>query len=322
MTMFIIIRTGSGRKYARRIGQELKRLDSRNKWLIPSVNYFPESFRNRPWLTPENTIIHSRAAYPDALWMRNLVSKEEEGFRVINKTNVLKLTSDKLECSLKMLGAGLQHPKTWEARRDIVSEAERDILNAALNPTLTKVVVKPYTSMEQGENVKVVELSHNCICPHCENSHNNTTGRIMTVGELRSVIAQQPTDKIIIQEFVEYDAIYRIIVIGGRALPFSFVDKPTRNRWKVSVCLNREMQFVCPVNPNLLRLAQETQQVIGGEINFIDIFHTTQREYVLSEINTACNLSIHEEKAKQAGHPKWNIAKEIAKYLYEEARRI
>jgi hypothetical protein len=116
--MFMIVRTGSGRKYARRIGQELKRINPRNKWLIPSVSYFPESFRSRAWLNPRNTLIHSRAAYPDGpMWVRNLVQKEEEGYRVVNSTEVLRLTSNKLECGLQMYDAGLPHPRSWEAAR-------------------------------------------------------------------------------------------------------------------------------------------------------------------------------------------------------------
>jgi glutathione synthase/RimK-type ligase-like ATP-grasp enzyme len=54
--------------------------------------------------------------------------------------------------------------------------------------------------------------------------------------------------------------------------------------------------------------------VIGGEINFIDVFETADG-YVLSEINTACSLLIHERKAKEAGSTHWNIAGYIAEYL-------
>ena len=81
------------------------------------------------------------------------------------------------------------------------------------------------------------------------------------------------------------------------------------------------MQFVSNPDSELLRLAERTQQVIGGEINFIDVFETREA-YILSEINTACNLSLHEEKARRAGSTHWNIARYIAEYLDREARRI
>ncbi len=130
-----------------------------------------------------------------------------------------------------------------------------------------------------------------------------------------------PTSKVIIQEYVPYTALYRIIVIGGEAIPISWVDRPTERRWKVSVCLNRGMEFVPNPAPGLLRIAEQTQREIGGKINFIDIFDTPTG-FVLSEINTACNLTIHEEKARAAGSRHWNIAKKIAQYLISEGRRV
>jgi hypothetical protein len=80
------------------------------------------------------------------------------------------------------------------------------------------------------------------------------------------------------------------------------------------------MHFVANPDPELLRVAEQTQAVIGGEVNFIDIFRTTSNRWILSEINTACNLLIHEGIARRAGHPSWNIAKAIAKYLDNQAR--
>jgi glutathione synthase/RimK-type ligase-like ATP-grasp enzyme len=254
--------------------------------------------------------------------MNNLVRKENEGFRVINTTEVLKLTSDKLKCAMKMYNAGLPHPKTWEYNRSLplshlVSELEENNIN--------KIIVKPYTSMEQGEHVQVraIQHVHICSCPTCGHNH-----RIEGVNNprdpeehLREAISEMPTSKVVIQEYVPYIGIYRVIVIGGQALPISWVDRPTTIRWKVSVCLNRNMQFVPNPDTELLRVAERTQRVVGGEINFIDVFETRDG-YVLSEINTACNLLIHEEKARQAGSTHWNIARYIARYLDEQARRL
>jgi len=315
--MYVIVRTGSGKKYARRIGQELKYISPRNKWIIPSVSYFPESFRQRPHLNPNNTIIHSRAAYPNCNWMSNLIQKEEEGFRVINKTDVLRLTSDKAKCAVKMYNEGLSHPKTWEYDRRTGNVNLDAVTRHVQDSGSDKIIVKPYTSMEQGANVEVVSTTIEqqttpCTCPHCGDTHTRTI-RSIDSSTLREAIRRQPTSKVVIQEYVDYTAIYRIIVIGGRALPISWRDRPSCD-WRVSVCLNRNMQFVPNPDNELLRLAERTQRVIRGEINFIDVFETRDG-YVLSEINTACNLSIHEEKARRAGSTHWNIARYIAEYL-------
>jgi glutathione synthase/RimK-type ligase-like ATP-grasp enzyme len=252
--------------------------------------------------------------------MRNLVAKELEGFKVINNTNVLRLTSNKYKCAIKMYEAGLPHPKSWACTH---SDAQIGaIMSTIRREGLSKVVVKPYTSMEQGANVKIVNIGSQqvaCTCPHCGDSHTRTA--IPDSADLAGVIRSMPTSKAVIQEYVDYVAIYRVVVIGGTALPISWRDVPTANRWRVSVCLNRSMEFVPHPDRELLRLAERTQRVIGGEVNFIDVFETEDR-YVLSEINTACNLLIHEEKARQRGSAHWNIARYIARYLDEQARRL
>ena len=78
--------------------------------------------------------------------------------------------------------------------------------------------------------------------------------------EILSKIKHIPSNPYVIQEIVYYKAIYRVIVINGKALPFSFVDRPTKKKWKVSVCLNRDtMEFVPNPNKNLLKLAVDAQ---------------------------------------------------------------
>ncbi|MHA1949339.1 MAG: ATP-grasp domain-containing protein [Candidatus Thorarchaeota archaeon] len=300
--MFMIVRTGGGRKYARRIGQELKRIRPSNKWLIPSVSYFPTSFQQRPWLNPQNTLLHARAAYPDGpQWVRNLVDLEHRGYKIINDTKVTRLTSNKLECALHMYNAGLPHPRTWEANRSDTRESlHRLWWDMRSNYAIRKVVVKPYTSMEQGANVRVTD----------------------TESEFRRAVHAMPSSKVVVQEYINYTAIYRVVVIGGRALPVTWVDTPTASRWRVSVCLNRNMRCITSPNPELLRVAEQTQAVIGGEINFIDIFRTHSQRWILSEVNTACNLLIHERKAREAGSAYWNIARQIALYLDRAGRSI
>jgi len=198
-----------------------------------------------------------------------------------------------------MYDAGLPHPRSWEAKTSYDEGLMRRlwyVMNSDYN--VHKVVVKPYTSMDQGANVKVAE----------------------TYEQFARAVRGMTTGKVVVQECIDYTAIFRVVVIDGRALPMSWVDRPTPQRWRVSVCLNRNMQFVRSPDLELLRVAEDTQAVIGGEINFVDIFQTASGRYILSEINTACNLTIHEGMAKAAGHVNWNIAHYIAKYLDGAAR--
>lgn len=312
---FVIVRTGGGRAYANRIARSIHWINE-NKRIgrghnfntsVISVNELSRFFTSLEsrYLYSNTTLVHSRAAYPDPDgWMRHLTNLELAGFEVVNKPDVLMLTSNKLECATR-LQDHFPHPRTWEYSKSMtLSEIEslRDEIGISLREP-DELIAKPLTSMEQGANVKSI------------------TNHFWT-DLIREDLADVPGNKVIIQEKIPYTAIYRVIVIGGRAMPYSFVDRPTPERWKVSVCLNRtSMEFVPNPSPELLRLGERVQEFIGGEINFIDFFEIEPGNFVISEINTACNLRIHELLARDAGHPRWNIHYNIAKYLVERTVR-
>ena len=279
----VMITTPSGKKYARSIGSSLNTLGY--SYLLSSVEFFPKVFEKHPNLTPENCIIHSRAAHPNnsVRWMKELEEYAKK-FTVINPINTLQLTSNKLKSMLYFEGI-IDTPYTWGTKRNV----ERIFYDNLPKET---VIVKPYISKSQGESVTKFDVTH---------TNDNFK-------EFAKIVETMPTSDVVVQELIEYDAIYRVIVLGEKALPFAFVDKPSKERWKVSVCLNKSMQFVKNVDKSLLRLSESVQTKIGGMINFVDIF-STKEGYVLSEVNTACNLSIHEDLANT------KISMEIAKTL-------
>ena len=307
---FAIVRTGGGTAYANRIARSIRWINEHKypqhtfSTKVLSVgrelsNFFvsPESRE----YSANNTTIYARAAYPDpGGWMRNLIGLEQSGYTVINSPEVLMLTSNKLACSQKLQGH-FPHPTTWCINKSD-PDSYYDIVDEALS-TSDNLVMKPETSISQGASV--IRFS---------------SEDIDSRGDLDYLVSRIPSRNIVVQELVPYTAIYRVIVIGGTAMPYSFVDRPTEDRWKVSVCLNRtSMQFVPNPDPALLRLGEQVQTFIGGEINFIDFFETEPGNFVISEINTACNLRIHEVLARDAGHPRWNIHYNIAKYLVERS---
>jgi len=76
--------------------------------------------------------------------------------------------------------------------------------------------------------------------------------------EINYKVYNLPSNPFVIQEYIDYIAIYRVIVINGKALPYSFIDTPTKNNWKVSVSLNyNKMKFVKNPDKNLLELAEK-----------------------------------------------------------------
>jgi glutathione synthase/RimK-type ligase-like ATP-grasp enzyme len=191
----------------------------------------------------------------------------------------------------------------------------REIWDSLNHPTF--IIAKPLTSLEQGLNVKKIPMG-------------DRFGEVRNFLRIKEELDGVPGNKIVIQEYIPYTALHRVIVIGGKALPYTFIDKPEwhPNDWKVSCCLNRTtMKLNENIPDGLLSLAEDTQKEVGGVINFIDIFEYKEdigggaipvSKFTNAEINTACSLNIHERLAKAANRNDWNIHSRIAKQLVKE----
>lgn len=304
MKNFVIVKTGGNNTFSAKIARSIKWINEHyypNEVFNTSVQVFNNIHLDG--MNPKDTVIHVRAAYPkETGWIKELIEAEKKEYRVINKPSVLVLTANKLQCSLK-LQHKVSHPLSWEYRPendnliDVISLMIRDLYHPDY------IIAKPIASMEQGANVRKIKI----------------VGK--STNAIEAELEQVPGKVILLQEYIPYIAIHRVIVIGGKALPYTFVDKPEwhPDNWKVSVCLNKTtMQYMGNPDAELIELAETTQHVIGGEINFIDVFET-DKKYVISEINTACTLNIHEQLAKAANEPKWNIHYRIARYLVSQA---
>lgn len=326
---FVIIRTDKGGRYARKILRSIQWLNE-NKYpqhefvtvdmtITEFLHYIDiNDFFGFEGVGPNNTIIHARCANPRTDWTIKLRELEERGYKVVNSVDCIELTSNKLACSLALQNK-VAHPKSFEYSRNMRG-GDLDMLRANLSAAFLGndyIIAKPLTSLEQGANVRKIRFMGN----HWE--------RI--IDEFNEV----PGNKIVIQEYIPYTALHRVIVIGGKALPYTFIDKVEYHQpgdWKVSCCLNKTtMKLNENADRELLELAEKTQKEVGGVINFIDIFeYNVSRvghlgmynhsgvEYTNAEINTACSLNIHERLAKLAGRNDWNIHFRIAKQLVKE----
>ena len=100
----------------------------------------------------------------------------------------------------------------------------------------------------------------------------------------------------------------RVLVIGKKSIDKAvFWDAPKEN-WKCSVCMNPKINCYESPPAELLEFAENIAKKLDSDVSFIDIF-STEKGYVLNEINTACNLEIHERISK------YNISKEIVNHL-------
>ena len=279
----VIIRTKAGQQYAECIAKKIKNLNVEceiTRW-EDLKNYLEihECFTTK-------TLLHYRSAGPNV----NPVAfdLEKKGYHLINSASVLDRTSDKYKSYEWANKHGIVLPITQKCTPE---EMKKSINTLPFH----KFVLKPINSNGQGAL--------------CFSSFIGDT-------EIDKKLSQIPGEKIILQQFVEYLKIYRIIVIGGKALNQAvFYDKPNSNRWKVSVCLNPEIQHEKNPDPKLLSYATHITDIFESEIAFVDIF-LTKDGYVLSEINTACNLTQHEDKSK------YSISNDIAKYLISQLKKL
>jgi glutathione synthase/RimK-type ligase-like ATP-grasp enzyme len=305
---FILLRTDKGGRYARKI---LNSINWLNKNKYPQHTFYTfdltiSQFMNVPmdwWqrLNSNNSIIHARCANPRTEWTIKLRELENAGYKVVNSVDCIELTSNKLACSLHLQGK-VNHPKSWEYRKDINNFEFVNLISAIADELPNRyLIAKPLTSLEQGANVKKLEI------PNPLNLRN-----------FKEQLDSVPGNKILIQEYIPYTALHRVIVINNKALPYTFIDKPEWHStdWKVSCCLNRTtMQLNNNAADWLIDLAEQTQKEVGGVINFIDIFELADSSFTNAEINTACSLNIHEKLARDAGRSDWNIHYRIVKCL-------
>jgi len=285
--MIILVTTEKGKSYARRIQQSLRVFDQHSEIIkynqLNSINVQPP--------VSNRILIHCRTASPRALFINQLVELQERGCKVVNPPNILKLTSDKWESWKKFKDfSGMPNTILLKTPDEFISK--RSLIEALETPN---VYVKPRISRGNGTNIFKVKKS-----------------------ELSQFFQRNPmTYQVLIQEELNIQAIYRVFVIGGRALEVVTRDIPSGERL-LSVCLNKQQIAILDPNPRLLDFAERIQQQIDPtlqSINFIDVFKVDE-EYVLSEINTACNLTIHETLTKCC------ISGYIAQHLSNLARRI
>jgi len=285
----VILTTRNGNSFADRILQSIhyaigNHSNEGKQFTLKAKGYEIESFmRNHPELTPENCLFHARTAHPTAHWMNYMAEMEEQGFQFVNNIGCLKLTSDKWESYLKFKEIG-KFPHTLLVKN--INNFDLSILDNFTD----KFIVKPRISQGNGSQVRLFDKTQDKIT---QSSFNDLSGEFL------------------MQQYVDIAAIFRTFCFKDFAVPTVTMDN--NPSWKKSVCLNKQQTAFFGSIDDILSYALNIQNSFGGDINFIDIFQLTNGQLILSEINTACNLIIHENKTKVS------LSSYIAEYLIKKA---
>jgi glutathione synthase/RimK-type ligase-like ATP-grasp enzyme len=274
----VIVRTNKGQKYADSIAKEVNLAG-----YCCGITNIKElkKYLDKNKCSPQKTIIHSRTAGPIYTY-KILKELEDQGYRIINSPKAIRLTSDKYQSCI------FARENNFPCVETLKSSKERAVpLIKEKIEEWGKVVAKPIISQGQGKFAFMFNKDN--------------------FNELEK-IKNIPVNEIVIQKYINYQRLNRVIVIDFEAIKEAvFYDEPV-NDFKCSVCLNPNVKLYKNPSQELLGLAGNIARRIKSEISFIDIF-TTKDGYVLNEINTSCSLIIHERVSQ------YNISKKIADYL-------
>lgn len=253
-----------GGKYAAKI---LRYLESKGVRCFVSVLDDVRAVLAQNSLTPSNTIIHSRTAGP--VTNEKIAELEAAGFKVINSSKTLTLTSNKYLSQEHARAKGIPVADTYKVDKTDVPKVESLLKKYGL------LVVKPIFS--QGRGI------------YCQK-----VGKGVLKNDLRKILDSVPGEMIQVQQCINYKKLIRVIVIGYKALKEATVYDMPGSSWKCSVCLNPKIKKYKENRGDLFELAERTARAFGAQINFIDFFEDASGRFILNEINTACSLFIHE----------------------------
>jgi glutathione synthase/RimK-type ligase-like ATP-grasp enzyme len=282
----IIVRTKKGIKYAQKIQNYIL---SQGIICYLAERSELEGMITKYNLKPGNTLIHARCA--GTTTNKILAQFEKLGFRIINSSKTLELTSNKYLANLHAKKNKLPIAKTYKL-------LENDLLG--LKKLLQKhktIILKPIHSQGQG-----------IFCQKIDSNYKDA--------ELKTILNSVPGQEIQVQEFIDYKKLIRVIVIDYKVLAKACTYDIPAMSWKCSVCLNPKIKKYNLVNTELKKLAEKTARVFEAQVNFIDFFEDQRGEFILNEINTACSLLIHE---KITGVP---IHRYIGDFFIKEVKNL
>lgn len=288
MMNILLVRTETGVKYTEIIRQYI---ESAGVPCYSAHRDFLEDTIGPNRLTPENTLVHARTANPVA--NENLAALESRGFKVINSSKTLNLTSNKYLSQVHARENGIPVADTYKVSKGDLQEIMR------LLEKYENIVLKPVYS--KGQGIYCTKAGPGC-----------------TVSELKQLVDDIPGEEIQVQQLINYKRLIRLIVIDFNVIrEATAYDEPSQS-WKCSVCDNPNIKkyIADDQSEKLFALGEKTARAFDARINYIDFFEAAGGDFILNEINTACNLSKHE---KVTGI---NITKLIGDFLISEAEKL
>lgn len=194
---------------------------------------------------------HTRSVYATRLF-------EATGHRVFNPSTVVDVCGDKILTSLALVRAGIPTPET-------VVAVTPDAALAAIERVGYPAVIKPAVG-SWGRLLSKV----------------NDRDAAETLIEHKQSLRSPVHNVYYVQEFVDKPGRdIRVIVIGGEAVAAVYRRSP---HW-ITNTARGATTAVCPLSPDLRRLATMAAEAVGGGLLAVDLLERSSGELLVTEVN-------------------------------------
>ena len=239
--------------------------------------------------------------YSDTEIMNRLKEREKYGVKVINTTKMMEVILDKHKLKKKV-------SEMDDVNKVIISEGRynNNTINLIQDLLLTKdIVIKAI-----GDTTSSGLLEKNSNYADIKNT-------------IPLLLEKTNTDKFIIEEYLDYVRIHRVLIINGLPLDYTFIYNNEDNN--MSSKFDEESMIVIKDPKNsIINLARKVFNNLHDDIgnNYrgfvaVDIYQTQTRDIFFSDINPIDNVMKYQNLANENLRTwrDWNISKKIAQHL-------
>lgn len=129
------------------------------------------------------------------------------------------------------------------------------------------------------------EIGYPCVLKGVHGAHGSTVFLARNVDELRHWLWRFPYGELAVQEFLPAEEDYRLLTIGGEALPYVISRHPAPGDFRTNFALDAEFTARPAEDfPNLVALAERASRLLRREFSGVDIRHKDGQPMIL-EVN-------------------------------------
>ena len=283
------------------IPSEFKKLNDNNETLSVTFDNLETRYKNYKRDYGIKIFYPHSSLYSDPYIMSRLKGREDNGVKVINTTKIMDLILDKHDLKKKIsemdnvdkivIGEGKYNTNTINLIQNLLST--KTIVIKAIGDTTS--------SGDLPKNSEYIDIK-NTIPPLLEKTN---------------------TDKFIIEEYLEYVRIHRVLVINGIPLNYTFIYNNNDNNMS-SKFDEESMILIKKPNNSIINLARKVFNNLHDDIgnNYkgvvaVDIYQTKRGKIYVSDINPIDNVMKYQNLAREklSNWRDWNISKKIAQHL-------